>query len=45
MRIIVGIITEFNVTVADVLLRYILKQLLFTKLCDLLGIECKSDEN
>ena len=40
-----GIITEFDITVTDVLLRYILKQLLFTKICDLLGIGCKCDEN
>jgi len=45
MRIIMGIITEFDITVTDVLLRYILKQLLFTKICDLLGIGCKCDEN
>ena len=31
MRIIMGLITEFNITVTDVLLRYTLKQPLFTK--------------
>ena len=43
MRIIMGIITEFHITVSDALLCYILKQLLFTKICDLLGIGCKRD--
>jgi len=45
MRIIMAIITDFNITVTDVLLRYNLKQLLFTKICDLLGIGCNCDKN
>lgn len=45
MKIIMGIITEFNIRFTDALLRYILKLLLFTKLCVLLGIGCKWDEN
>jgi len=38
-----GIITELNITFADVILRYIFKQLLFINICDLLGVGCKRD--